>query len=120
MDDLHIDYDACDGGRKAIALSKQNEYDLIFMEIQMPDLDGIETTRQIREFDKRFSKNRAIIALTAHALDDEKQKLLEEGFNHWHYQEIEEYDNFFFTEKAANQHLKINLLSLTPKKTLHL
>lgn len=82
MDDLKIDYDACDGGRKAIALSKQNEYDLIFMDIQMPDLDGIETTRQIREFDKRFSKSRAIIALTAHALDDEKQKLLDEGFNH--------------------------------------
>jgi hypothetical protein len=34
--------------------------------------------------------------------------LEEEGFNHWHYQEIEKYDNFFFTEKAANQHLKIN------------
>jgi len=82
MKDLNIDYDSCDGGKKAIALSKQNDYDLIFMDIQMPDLDGIETTRQIREFDKRFSKSRAIIALTAHAFDNEKQSLLNEGFNH--------------------------------------
>jgi two-component system sensor histidine kinase BarA len=52
------------------------------MDIQMPDLDGVETTKQIRTFDKRFSRHRAIVALTAHALEEEKQSFLEKGFNH--------------------------------------
>jgi len=81
LDDLKADYDACSSGREAIVLSKENDYDLILMDIQMPNLDGIETTRKIREFDKRFVKQRAIVALTAYALEEEKQNILKSGFN---------------------------------------
>ncbi len=82
LEDMGINYDACQSGQEAIELNQNHEYDLIFMDIQMPDLDGIETTRQIRQFDKRFSRHHAIVALTAHALDEEKQRFLELGFNH--------------------------------------
>lgn len=82
LEDLDVDYDACETGREAIELNKQHEYDLIFMDIQMPDMDGIEATKKIRAYDKRFSRHRAIVALTAHALEEEKQSFLDFGFNH--------------------------------------
>jgi len=56
---------------------KQKPFDLIFMDIQMPVMSGIDTTRAIRSLESTLENVRfPIIALTAHALADEKQKLL--------------------------------------------
>ena len=81
LSDLGVDYDACSNGKSAIDLAKRYHHDLTFMDIQMPDLDGVSCAREIRNFDKRFSRARPIIALTAHAFDTEKEQLLREGFN---------------------------------------
>jgi len=81
LSDLGLDYEACSNGKTAIELAKRYHHDLTFMDIQMPDLDGVSCAREIRNFDKRFSKSRPIIALTAHAFDNEKEQLLKEGFN---------------------------------------
>jgi signal transduction histidine kinase/DNA-binding response OmpR family regulator len=62
------------------ALSK-TEYDLILMDIQMPEIDGIETTRIIRE---RFqAKHPSIVALTAEALEGDRERLLSLGFDNY-------------------------------------
>lgn len=58
-------------------------FDLVFMDIQMPVMSGIDTTRAIRSLESTFENHQRlpIIALTAHALSDEKQKLLQNGMD---------------------------------------
>jgi len=59
------------------------DFDLVFMDIQMPVMSGIDTTRALRSLEstKEEQKRLPIIALTAHALSDEKQKLLQSGMD---------------------------------------
>ncbi|MGO4910412.1 ATP-binding protein [Pseudorhodobacter sp. W20_MBD10_FR17] len=67
-------------GQEAIEAAQQFRYDLIFMDVSMPVLDGLEATRQIR----KMSGSRGqvpILGLTAHAGDAERQSCLDAGFN---------------------------------------
>jgi signal transduction histidine kinase/CheY-like chemotaxis protein/ligand-binding sensor domain-containing protein len=71
--------DTAASGREAVEkiLSKSEPYDIIFMDHMMPEMDGIETTRKIRE----NGYNGAIVALTASAMRGMKEFYLEQGFN---------------------------------------
>ena len=62
---------------KTIEKEKNNAYDIIFMDLQMPEIDGFETTRLIRE----FNKNIRIVALTASLVGDIKEDCLKSGMN---------------------------------------
>lgn len=66
-------------GAQAIDYASMNLYDIIFMDLHMPGLDGYETTRKIREITP--AKQPVIIALTANALPQEKEKVIESGMN---------------------------------------
>ena len=76
-------------GQEAIDIIKTNHerkskaFDLIFMDIQMPVMSGVDTTRAIRSLESTFENHKRlpIIALTAHALSDEKKKLLQVGMD---------------------------------------
>ncbi len=72
-----IKCDVADNGDIAISKTKQNNFDLILMDIHMPGISGIEATKQIREFNKEIP----IIALTAVTLDDNLDEFYENGFN---------------------------------------
>ncbi len=67
-------------GRDALTLCAEEHFDLILLDIQMPELNGADVARVIRSGD---SKNRetCIVALTAHVLPEEQQHLLKNGFN---------------------------------------
>lgn len=67
-------------GREACELLQKKGFDLIFMDIRMPDMDGLEATRFIR---KQFSRDRqpTIVALTAHVVQGEKEKCLLSGMD---------------------------------------
>ncbi|UYM16530.1 response regulator [Endozoicomonas euniceicola] len=67
-------------GFEAIKLCQSTLFDLILMDVQMPGMDGIETTRQIRSMEHTGS-SLPIIAVTAHALPDEKKLILQNGLN---------------------------------------
>lgn len=69
--------DVVDNGISAIRSVRENDYDLILMDIQLPQMDGLEATRRLRI---EGYKN-PIIALTAHASTEEKQSSLDSGCN---------------------------------------
>lgn len=68
-------------GEEAIKIVKENDIDLIFMDLQMPQMDGYETTRAIRELEDTSKSNLPIIALTAAALSEVKKKVYAVGMN---------------------------------------
>jgi len=74
----HLGYDADEAtsGQEALTALETKEFDLIFMDIQMPEMDGIEATRRIRA--RHPDRNLAIIALTA---DGDRAACLAAGMN---------------------------------------
>jgi PAS domain S-box-containing protein len=69
-------------GKEIFGLLKKEHYDLVLMDIQMPEMDGIVATRMIRKsINVSFNSNIPIIALTAHAFEDDRQQCLNAGMN---------------------------------------
>ncbi|WP_291328863.1 response regulator [Desulfovibrio sp. UCD-KL4C] len=71
--------ETADNGLEAVKKIEKNNYDLILMDIQMPEMDGYEATRVIR--DRLKKTNLPIIAMTAHAMRGDKEKCLQAGMN---------------------------------------
>lgn len=63
--------------------AKPGQYDLILMDIQMPIMDGYEATRQIRKLKNPETANIPIVAITANAFEEDRQKALEAGMNEY-------------------------------------
>lgn len=77
-------YDLAVDGLQAVKLFKQNNYDLILMDENMPNLNGIQATAQIREIEKQKDcKATPIIAVTANALKDDREKFLNAGMDEY-------------------------------------
>jgi signal transduction histidine kinase/ActR/RegA family two-component response regulator len=70
--------DVVDNGRLAIEAVERQGYDVVFMDVQMPELDGLEAARRIKA---RGGATPWIIALTAHALEDDRRQCLDAGMN---------------------------------------
>lgn len=66
-------------GADAITLCKQNEYDLILMDIQMPTMDGLQATQHIRQTE--LNMGTPIVAITAHAFREEQERFLSSGMD---------------------------------------
>ncbi len=76
-----IDVDIANNGVEAVDAVRHNCYDLILMDIQMPVMDGIEAMKQIREIQKTRGTHIAIIAVTSHALEGDREKYLSLGMD---------------------------------------
>lgn len=68
-------------GREALAWLDRQSFDLILMDVQMPDLDGLQTTAIIREREKRSGRYTPVVALTAYAMKDDRQRWLNAGMD---------------------------------------
>lgn len=79
LEDMGIEVIPAESGPQALLKLEQHDIDMIFMDIQMPGMNGLEATQLIRQ--KKTSKELPIIALTAHAIADEKDKILQVGMN---------------------------------------
>lgn len=77
--DSPINLVLCTSGREALNLCEHMDFDLILMDVQMPDMDGVETSKQIRK--TRVNQGTPIIAVTAHAFREEKERLLNSGMD---------------------------------------
>jgi len=76
-----IQVELCINGTQAIEAVKQNDYDLIFMDHMMPEMDGVETTAAIRALEGDSFKTIPIIALTANVVSGMKEMFMENGFS---------------------------------------
>ncbi|WP_371375808.1 PAS domain S-box protein [Sporomusa aerivorans] len=73
--------DCAENGVLALTFLNQTRYDCVLLDIQMPELDGIETTFRIRETEAGTERHIPIVALTAHALHGDKEKFLLAGMD---------------------------------------
>lgn len=82
LEELNCNYELAKTGREAVDLWERNHYDLILMDIQMPEMDGFAATQRIRELEQERQQQRTpIIGMTAHALVGDKDKCIAAGMD---------------------------------------
>jgi len=77
---MDIKAETAASGAEAIKLVQQNDYDIIFMDHMMPDMDGIETLREIRKLGGKYQEL-LIVALTANSVQSAREMYFSNGFN---------------------------------------
>jgi CheY-like chemotaxis protein len=79
-----VRYDLVENGAQAVDMFRSNTYQLILMDMQMPDIDGLEATRLIRQYEKEMKLPPVyIVAITANIMDEDKQRCFEAGMNNY-------------------------------------
>ena len=76
-----ISVDSAMSGPEALEMIKDNKYDIIFLDHMMPDMDGIETYKHMKEFEESPNKDTTVIMLTANAIMGAKEEYLGIGFS---------------------------------------
>ncbi|MGN0665673.1 MAG: ATP-binding protein [Huintestinicola sp.] len=77
----HMQVITADSGRAAISLLRSKDFHLVFMDHMMPEMDGIEATKEIRSMKGEYYKKLPIIALTANAVNGARDTFIAEGLN---------------------------------------
>jgi len=95
--------DLADSGKKSIEMIKENDYDMVFMDHMMPEMDGIDVTKYIRALPGKKYKNLPIVALTANVVGDVRDLLIESGMND------------FLSKPLDNKEMERILKELLPK-----
>ena len=99
-----VEVEAADDGVVACEKYRNNEYEYIFMDLQMPRMDGMEATRVIRQIEADTGRRHTpIIALTANALQGEKERCLDVGMNDYLAKPFQQYE---LKEKLDIWHLE--------------
>lgn len=79
---LGMTCDVVGNGREAVAALQQKEYDLVLMDLHMPEMDGLEATREIRARESKQARPRLpVVALTADAVKGDREKCIEAGMD---------------------------------------
>jgi CheY-like chemotaxis protein len=83
LEPTHLEIDCAKNGLEAVRLFAESpeKYDMIFMDLQMPEMDGYEATRHIRELNNPKAEKIPIIAMTANVFREDIEKCLAAGMN---------------------------------------
>jgi PAS domain S-box-containing protein len=88
-------------GREALAQFERQHFDVVLMDVQMPEMSGIEATIHIREKEKNQSSHVPIIAMTAHAMKGDRERCLEAGMDDYLAKPIQADDLFRALERIS-------------------
>jgi signal transduction histidine kinase/CheY-like chemotaxis protein len=122
-----ITVDIANNGLEAFEKRRAKKYDLIFMDIEMPVMDGIEVTQKILEYEKYDDiPHIPIVALTANALKGDKEKFLEQGMDEYIAKPIETAELLYILNKFLSNEMRNSLpkientseISLIPDDTI--
>lgn len=106
-----IEADAAYSGKQAIEMVQKNQYDLIFMDHMMPEMDGVETMQRIRNLGPRY-EHWKIVALTANAISGVREQMFQAGFDGFLTKPVNIYD----LEKSLLHMLPSDLIIKRPKR----
>jgi PAS domain S-box-containing protein len=86
-------------GREAVAALKREPFDLVLMDVQMPEMDGFEATAAIREMERDTGRRVRIVAMTAHAMSGDRERCLAAGMDGYLSKPIDQRSLFEVIEK---------------------
>lgn len=122
LDEFNVEYEIANSGIEAInKLINNTQYDIVFMDIQMPEMDGYEATKQIRE---TLKLNTLIVATTAKVMPHEKEKCINGGMNEYLSKPINEkelaaiFNKYFEINKTTSSKVDENNERITNTKLL--
>jgi PAS domain S-box-containing protein len=92
-----------ENGNEALRAIERHSFDLVLMDVQMPEMGGLEATRRIREKEKTSGGHLPIVAMTAHAMREDRQRCLEAGMDAYLSKPIEAKDLFETVESYGGQ-----------------
>ena len=79
--DYEMIIDTADSGKEAIAKFRKNDYDIVFLDHMMPEMDGVEAMKRIRAEAADLKKDIIVVALTANAVSGAREMFMREGFD---------------------------------------
>lgn len=91
-----------DDGAKAVEAVRTGDFDVVLMDVQMPEMDGLEATRRIREMEKETGRHVPIIAMTAHAMKGDREMCLEAGMDDYISKPLKAADMFEKIERLVS------------------
>ncbi len=89
-------------GRKAVETWEKEPFDLVLMDVQMPEMSGLEATAAIRQKEKELGRRSPIVAMTAHAMEGDREKCLSAGMDHYVTKPIDQKKLFDAIESYGN------------------
>ena len=99
-----------DDGLEALEKFKEDNFDIVFMDIQMPVMDGIEATKEIKKYEEENNKKHTpIVALTANALKGDRERLIKEGLDEYISKPIEMPELIYILHKFLSDKAKIEI-----------
>jgi two-component system sensor histidine kinase/response regulator len=98
----NYEVDIVDNGKDVVRKAMSERYNLILMDVQMPVWDGYKATRAIRRIEKNRSEHRIIVALTAHAVQGDREHCLESGMDDYMTKPIRANELYNMVEKYAD------------------
>jgi CheY-like chemotaxis protein len=88
-------------GKESLAALEKDSYDVVLMDVQMPEMDGFEATAAIRAKEKRTGSHVPIIAMTAHAMKGDRERCLEAGMDEYVSKPLQPRELFDTIERLA-------------------
>jgi CheY-like chemotaxis protein len=96
-------------GQKALEFVEYQDFDIVLMDVQMPILDGFQTTRAIRKLNNRKKAKLPIIAMTAHALKEDAQRCLDSGMDAYLSKPIDVTELTSLVERMAEKDIEVRV-----------
>ncbi len=115
LEDLGLHVEIANNGLEAFEMRRHNDYDLIFMDIQMPVMNGVEATHAILEYEDEEERDHVpIVALTANALKGDRERFLSEGMDEYISKPIEISELIYILNKFLHHKARVETVAPTP------